>query len=399
MTQDLRAGLAELAGEARSVDLRDRVLRGSRRLALRQRVIGAGMASVALAGVVGVLVLIGPGGDVKPPIGSPTPTVASPSPSASPTPSPEPVPPVDIRNASFVVPAFPETTDCPAGLRKFVDGRVDVDPNASPQETSLMLDGKPTMADVDGKPGAEILTVIWCRGYVAHGQVLALEVSPTGELSPLGFVLRSPDHQSFEVDSDKPIVVRDGVVEVTVLSPIVPDGGHYILDMQVRAYRFQNGSFSQVGGPTKFANPPSDPAKTDMANATVKLIAPGGLGFVKLVNGSGIARFGENSYSVTMVRSEFIGSGEQTEAVVLYRLVDQVGTVSETIAVYTFRMSPVPGDYLFIGVASGQDGIAHVQTFDAVGSQVKVTVELAGGGTEVRTYRKKVNELRWERLS
>ena len=62
-------------------------------------------------------------------------------------------------------------------------------------------------------------------------------------------------------------------------------------------------------------------------------------------------------------------------------------------------MTRIPADHLFIGLASGQDGIAHIQTFDVVGQDVKVTVELSGGGTEVRTYRKKTNVDEWERVS
>ena len=325
MTQDLRASLAELADEARSVDLRDRVLEGSRRLAIRQRVIGSTMATVALAGVVGALMLVRPGGEVTPPVESPMPTVASPSPSSSPSPSPEPALSIDLRNATFVVPDFPGGKDCPAGTRKFVDGKADADPNAVPDPTMLVQDGKPTVADVDGVPGAEILTVIWCDGYVDDGQVLALKVSPTGELSPLGFVLRSADHPSFEVDSTQPIVVRDGVVEVTVLSPRVPDGGHSILDLQVRGYRFGNGSFRQVSGPTTFAQPPSDPTKIDMANVTAQVYTAKGWFFVKLTNGSGTARIGETSYSVAMVRSELMGA-DNVNAVVLYRLTIQVAS-------------------------------------------------------------------------
>ena len=119
----------------------------------------------------------------------------------------------------------------------------------------------------------EILAVITCAGYEGVSQVLALKVSPEGALAPLGFVLHSPDHPSFEVDSTKPIVVRDRVVEVAVLSPGYFDGGRHFLDLQVRGYRLESGSFRQVSGPTKFATPPSDPAKVDVANATVEMLA------------------------------------------------------------------------------------------------------------------------------
>jgi hypothetical protein len=179
----------------------------------------------------------------------------------------------------------------------------------------------------------------------------------------------------------------------------VPDGGHDLLDQQVRGYRFQNASFRQVSGPTKFAQPPSDPAKTDFANATVEVAAPQGWGIVKLTNGSGRGRIGETSYSVTMMRSEFVGVGQNLNAVVLYRLAGPAGAITETIVVYELGISRVPADHLFIGVASGQDGIAHIQAFFVGGQDVKVTIEPAGGGTQVRTYRNKPNEQGWERVS
>ena len=48
---------------------------------------------------------------------------------------------------------------------------------------------------------------------------------------------------------------------MTVLSPGVPDGGHYILKQQVRGYRFENGAFRQVGGPVKFADAARGPGE------------------------------------------------------------------------------------------------------------------------------------------
>jgi hypothetical protein len=398
MTQDLRAGLAELAGEVRSVDLHDRVLKGSRRLAIRQRVIGSTISIVAVAGVTSALMLLRPdGGEVKPPIESATPTLASPS--AAPSPSPDPTLSIDLRNATFALPEFPGDAGCPAGVRKFTDGRASADPKAEPEPTELVQIGEPIMANVDGVPGAEILTGIACIGYVGRGQVLALKVLPNGELSALGFVLQSPDHPTFEVHSYEPIIVHDGVIEVSLVSPGVPDGGHAILDLQVRGYRFQNGSFRQVSGPAKFANPPSDPTMTDFANATVQVPTSNEYFIVKLTNGAGRARVGKTSYTVTMVRSEWVETDMGPRAVVLYRLADSAGFITETIAVYEFGIARVPADHLFIGVASGKDGIAHIQTFDMVGKEAKVTVELAGGGTQIRTYRDKANGQGWERVS
>jgi hypothetical protein len=339
------------------------------------------------------------GSPAKTPAALPTDASASPSPSAT----PDPASAVDIRNATFEVPKFPGTGDCPAGTRKFVDGKADVDPEPDPVASHLFL-GTSTVADVDGVPGSEILTVITCAAYEGVSQVLALKLSPAGALSPLGFVLRSADHPSFEIDPQAPIVVRDGVVEATVMSPGSFDGGHKVLDLQVRGYKFQDGSFRQVSGPAKFAQPPADLTKTEVANSTVEVMTAKGRDFVKLVNGSGQARIGETVYSVTVLRSRF-ASGANPAAVVLYRLVDPAGVVTETLVGYKFLLNRTLSDNTVDGVESGVGGIARVQTFDIQSYdpvqqvlQVKVTVELTGGGTEVRIYRERSNA-KWERVS
>ncbi len=397
MTERLRAGLNGIAGEVLPVDMRDRVLAGSRRVAIRQRIVGSvAAAAIAVAGVAGAAALTRPNNEVTPPVESPTPTVTTPSPSPTAT-GPDPASLVDIRNATFAVPAFGDA-DCPAAVRRFVNGEADVDPNNVVEAIYLRQLGEPTLADVDGQPGAEIVFGISCHDYVDSNQVLALKVSEGGLLTPLGFVLQSPDHKSFELDGGSPIVVRDRVVEVTVLSPGVLDGGRSLLDLQVRGYRFANGSFSQVSGPTKFTEPPTDPTRIDVSNSTVEVVAPAGTDIVKFVNGVGEARIGQTVYSVTIVRSQFLRNPDS--AVVLFRLQSGNGTTTESLVEFSFSQHRVLADYYSKIVESGKDGVTNAQTFTTTEQrEVKVTVTLTGGGTEVRTYRKNVNSNGWERVS
>lgn len=96
--QRLHADLAEIADHATPVDLRDRVLRGSHRMAVRRAVL-ATAAIVAVVGVGGVAVASAwQPGHTPPPIGSTTsPSVApSPSPSISPSTAPSPSQPAGI---------------------------------------------------------------------------------------------------------------------------------------------------------------------------------------------------------------------------------------------------------------------------------------------------------------
>ena len=88
-------------------------------------------------------------------------------------------------------------------------------------------------------------------------------------------------------------------------------------------------------------------------------------------------------------------------AAVLFRLHDPGGVATEIVVAYEFWTNRILlSDHSYVGLASGQGGVVHIQTFDIVGKQVKVTVELAGGRfAEVRTYRKAADKPSWEQVS
>src|SRR5512143_1227585 len=91
MTENLRTSLDDLAEEVTVVDLRDRVLRGARRITVRNRAIGALTVAAVLGGsLFAASPIVRRSGPPAPPATSrsatPVPS-ASPSGSASPTPS------------------------------------------------------------------------------------------------------------------------------------------------------------------------------------------------------------------------------------------------------------------------------------------------------------------------
>lgn len=101
LTDNLRSGLAALAGEVRPVDLHGRALRASRRLAVQRVLVASGAGAVVLA-VLTTAALAWPSQREAAPV-PPVSTTESPSPTGSPTPSPTPP----------TVPALPASPEIP----------------------------------------------------------------------------------------------------------------------------------------------------------------------------------------------------------------------------------------------------------------------------------------------
>src|SRR5436190_12729851 len=188
------------------------------------------------------------------------------SPTSSPTPSAPTAPPVDVRNTTLDLPAFPggESYCKAAGVRTFVDG------TATPAEPVKLIIGEiaPIMADLDGVPGDEELTTIRCQtpASINLTQLLALKVGPDGALTPLGYVINSPDTSSMDATwSRENITVDNGVVRLTVNGPHRSDGWPPC-DPQVRGYAYRDGAFRQVSGPTSFHQPTKNFHQLDFRN-------------------------------------------------------------------------------------------------------------------------------------
>lgn len=390
MKDMLKQGLTDLSEDVKFVDLHDRAVRGSNRITMRNRVAGCVAAVAAIAGVVVAFNVV----RVAPPL----PTAESPSPSV--TRSTPPTPSVDLRNATFEVPAFPGTTECRAGNRTFVNGvaelEVDVDLRLSPD--------RPVVADIDGKPGYEALVPIICAGpeWIAY-QLLALRIEGGGKVSSLGFVL--PERTEF--DWREGIRVIDGVVQV----PVLRQAGS-ALDKQVRGYSYQDGSFRQVSGPTSFPELISNVREVDFENVTLLLsFVEGGQwvqGSVKIAGSSGtatMALYGDSYSGVPFSRAS-VGAANFAITVenVLYvdadpEDVDRNGAAVVELTVrregregiqivYGFTRHSHTADPLTGGgpiVNAGVDGVLGIEGVRGSGADVKVTVRL-DGQSQVRTY-------------
>lgn len=212
---------------------------------------------VALVAVpVALVTTVGHDKGGPPPVGS---TSTAPSPSVSPS-AVVPTGPLtvaDPRNGTITMPAFPGyANDCQAaGPRTFVDGVY----RSSNDVIWSIGELAPIEANLDGKPGNELLTTVSCHTgtFVYATQLIALSVGPDGALSVLGFVINSPDAPNLDFSLDQVKVTGD-VVSVTTTGPTVLGNRTPSCYHQVRGYAYRNGTFVQVSGPTKFPPLPKD---------------------------------------------------------------------------------------------------------------------------------------------
>lgn len=169
--------------------------------------------------------------------------------SESAAPSQEPA--VDLRNTELTLPAWPGAlaTACPAGAFRFSDGvalpppasatpsgAASADPSSGTSNqpataTSWRVPATPApvRANVDGKPGDELLLPVGC------GNTPGL-VALRDQKTPIGFVAYGVDAK----DALTSVAVRDGVITVTLKTGTATATKHY---------RFTDGAFAEVPGP------------------------------------------------------------------------------------------------------------------------------------------------------
>jgi len=380
VTTRLQERLGELAEEVRVVDMYDRVIRGSRRVTVRNRVVASVAAVVVMSGTaVGVAALL------------PLPVPPQPSPSVTPSPTP---PNVDIRDAMFEVPEFPGFPGgdswCPAANRWFGDGYVRAGGRAD-NAISLRMIGPLVRADIDGVPGDEILVELECTKPLGltRGQVLAVKITPEGKYVSMDFVLRSPDHATFMVH-DGSVRVESGTILVDVLGPN-QDAVVRVFDLQTRGYAYRNGEFVQVSGPTRFADPPASYRRVDFRNVTACVALPNprdgvDTGVTRIIDGKGVVTVAGVRYELTVVSSAIFT--QRPYGVMLLRLQPDSGLPVTVVNSYRMYDSvPVPCGVDTTALV-GIDGATKVE---ASGGTLKVTVD-----GKVRTYREEsFGSLRW----
>lgn len=205
-------------------------------------------------------------------VGATAPTTASPTATGGvpvwwPHPPASPRVPADILNATITVPAASKlwAAECPSGVRAFVDGVSPFDHNSA--ALNIHADVRPIQNDLDGVDGDETIVDISCdtQGSLHVEQLVAIKPRTGGGWSTLGSVL--PAAYFFDRDT---VIVGHREVTVELMGPYQNDGG-WTANKQSRTYRFDNGAFHQVGGPTTFPPLLKDMSTVDIRNAGIRL--------------------------------------------------------------------------------------------------------------------------------
>ncbi|WP_412541111.1 hypothetical protein R8Z50_00315 [Longispora sp. K20-0274] len=270
MNEDLfRTQLTELSEDVSTVDLRDRVLATSKRLAWQRSAVLAGSALTVVGLVAGTAFALAPKGPVVVPGATPTATAEdSPTPTPSASPSAPPALPLDLANATWDVPAWPEdpypSVLC-AGTRTFENG---LTPHVGKWGDVYLMVLKTATGDVNGDGVPDTVALLKCQGGQGDiRQVVAFDRAPDGSVRTIGQVLTtSPlgEHHVGNPGIILDVAVVDGVVQAVVgdYHGLANDDQFEadIRQEQRRGYRWNGSSFAQNSGPTSFPANPKVPA-------------------------------------------------------------------------------------------------------------------------------------------
>ena len=333
MTDRLRAGLADLAETATPVDLRERVYRGARRIARRNRTLGAMTGLALVAGSVAGYTMLWPTAGVGPQLGATTGL------------TPDPTGEVDPRNATFTVPAYPGVWAhaCPEGERTFTNGLADVGPGAK-----LMIAEDVLRGDLDGAPGDEFVLRVQCATEGGSDlNLLAVRVGSDGAVTALGWVNVDADGELLVLDRAEPVEVRDGSVRVVVIKRY----DDWARDKQVRRYAYRDGRMVQIDGPTSFPPVPTDPTAVDLRTMTLFVntswwMDPSAIsysGYAKLVDGTAnghLEKIVNNTTAgfvpatVTVLETALVSAGDHQAPVAVFEVAPADGPARVVVTAY-----------------------------------------------------------------
>ncbi|MEV6345189.1 hypothetical protein [Actinoplanes sp. NPDC051851] len=195
-----------------------------------------------------------------------------------------------LRNATLDIPAWPaDNVQGPSGALRFRDGEVVLDeqqvPSGQPPHAAVILILSVTYGDVDGDGSDETIAVVGCLIEGGAKQVIAFDRDASGKIVTLGRITGTTGTVR-DIRDDSPRVARDGLVTVRVgdYQRCCADRTPQI--WQKRGYRWRNGAFEQVSGPTRM------PAGTHVTET--RLTTSG----VKLTTGDDGYRYGTLSVQV-----------------------------------------------------------------------------------------------------
>ena len=238
--------------------------RSTHRPAVRAALIAA-LATLVLVLPVGLYLLLRTGSEPTRPAAPPATTGQTISPTPSATSSRPRVPDGRIslqtlKNATLVIPRWPsDNVRGPSGALRFRDGRVAVPfrtaPVGEPPVGSEIDILSVRYGDVDRDGADETIAEIGCLVEGGSKQLVAFDRDRSGHIVTLGRVVATTGAIR-DLDPDSAGVASNGTVTVRVSDYQRCCGDETPQRWQTRGYRWHDGRFEQVSGPTvMIANP------------------------------------------------------------------------------------------------------------------------------------------------
>ena len=338
-----------------------------------------------------------------------------------------------LRNATIDLPPFANHIGaCPGGRTRFSDDTANAANTAGfqyvyhlwvPPLPQYARFGNPVWGDVDGVPGDEVLVEVSCNGEgsVHPYQLLALKPDGSGAFRTLGAVNDgAPDNGVTSYWDFDPTTVRfDGqTILLDVRGPETSNGGP-LANQQTRGFRYENGAFTQVSGPTSVPKLSTNIHDTDPRNTFIMIpelstTCEACYGYLaNFVDGKahiiqptqqpdGNFRF--DVYDFTIDAATFVPIGAGQPDALMVTLTQRKNGGEPTQAVLQFFASDgsqISGADLV--VISGEDGVTGIQSVAYVhqagidGGVAMIVVKTASG-LQSRTYTFDTQARRWTRL-
>jgi hypothetical protein len=188
------------------------------------------------------------------------------------------------------MPSWPHYPGCQAGPHTFTNGEAVAGTGTDGEYDYQFGPVAPIYANLDGQAGDEALVTVICNGGAANGvyQLLALKSEPGGTLTAIG----APNITVTKVyDYDQYDVAVSGRVISLETEGVHNGSGTPSGPKQLRGYRYENGAFQLISGPTQDATWPTDTLGLDLANSTLSVLSPTANGvqnyLVRFVGGVG----------------------------------------------------------------------------------------------------------------
>jgi len=334
-----------------------------------------------------------------------------------------------LRNARIQVPPFANLTGaCPGGLTKFSNDVANAANHAGfqyvyhlwvPPMPKYFQFGNPVWGNVDGAPGDEVLVEVSCDGEGSVHPLQLLALKPAGgAFRTLGAVNYGAEDNGYTSywDFDTATVRFDGqTILLDVRGPETSNGGP-LANQQTRGFRYENGKFTQVSGPTSVPKLSTNIHDVDPRNTYVLIpeladCASCRGNYANFVDGQAHAiqptqqpdgYFTFDTYDFTIDAATFIPMADGKPDALLVTVTQQENGGAPKQAVLQFFAS----DGFQVATAntvliSGDQNVTGIQSvgYDqqaGVGGAATIVVETASG-SQSRTYTFDPQSMNWTR--